>query len=101
MTMKFIYKQIIKQIIKKSSDFYPINKKSLNGVLQIKYKNQSYSLDIIKEYDGFYIKLSPYKQSYFKTKFNLRELKWKLDMTLFALKEDEQYQNGKTITTEK
>lgn len=98
--MKFIYKQMIKQLIKKYNEFYPINTKDLNDGIQLKYKECFYSLEITKEDDGLYLILSPYKQSYFKTKFNLRELRWKLDMTLFALKEDEQYQNEGFKTTE-
>lgn len=84
---------MIKQLIKKYNEFYPINHKDLTDGLKLKYKDYFYDLEIVKEKDGFYLKLSPYKQSYFKTKVNLRELNWKLDMTLFALKEDEQYQN--------
>lgn len=58
---------------------------------KVTYNNSSnYTISIDTENKTKYLKLSPYHKSYFKTELSLKELKFKVDMTLFALKENEE-----------
>lgn len=58
---------------------------------KIKYNNSNdYTINIDTEDNSKYLKLTPYHKSYFKTEISLKELKFKVDMTLFALKENEE-----------
>lgn len=56
---------------------------------KIKINNHNYTIKIIKQKNEYYIKLTPYKKTYFQTKLTLRNIASKLDMTLFAMKENE------------
>lgn len=58
---------------------------------KVTYNDSSnYTISIDTENKIKYLKLSPYHKSYFKTELSLKELKFKVDMTLFALKENEE-----------
>lgn len=64
---------------------FEFNNKSIN----VKYKNKNYNLYIDKNKSKYYLKLTPYDNSFFSTEINLRELKMKANMTLYAIKKNE------------
>lgn len=89
MIRKTIYKIILNKYLKKyeSSGYQIIS--TTNNSFKIRYKNKEYLLEITNEGKEFYLCLIPYKNSYFKTRIDIKELDFKLNMTLFAVKENE------------
>lgn len=61
-----------------------------NNTFEIAFDGSIYHLQVIKDNKKNYLNLTPYNKSYFRTELNLKELKFKIDMTLFALKENEE-----------
>lgn len=57
---------------------------------KIKYAHNKYTLKIIKIKGEYFLYLKPYNNSYFQTKITIKNLKLKLDMTLFAIKDNEE-----------
>jgi len=92
MIKKFIYnKMIIYYLNNKdvSSKGYDIRYTSYN-CFKIKYAQKRYTLKIIKDKNEYFLNLKPYHNSYFQTKITFKDLKLKLDMTLFAIKDNEE-----------
>ena len=69
---------------KRNSNRYLIIPK--NNKLKILFNNKRYLIRIIKHQGMFYWKLTPYKNSYFKTKININNQN--IDMLLLAISED-------------
>lgn len=89
MIKKTIYKIILNKYLRKyESSGYQIISVIKNG-FKIKYMNKEYILKITNEGKELYLCLTPYKNSYFKTYIDIKELAFKLNMTLFAVKENE------------
>lgn len=57
-------------------------------IIHITYARNNYDIFVVKEDKKYYLKLVPYKTSYFKTELKLKDLKLKVDMSLFAITED-------------
>ena len=65
---------------------YKIHFNFADGLIEIFYNNKTYKLEIFNSDNEFYWHLSPYKNSFFKTKVNNE--KTNLDYVLCAIKED-------------
>ena len=62
--------------------------KKEKDIIHITYARNNYDIFVVKEDKKYYLKLVPYKTSYFKTELKLKDLKLKVDMSLFAITED-------------
>lgn len=62
--------------------------KKEKDIIHITYAKNNYDIFVVKEDKKYYLKLVPYKASYFKTELNLKDIKLKVDMSLFAITED-------------
>ena len=62
--------------------------KKEKDIIHITYARNNYDIFVVKEDKKYYLKLVPYKTSYFKTELKLKDLKLKVDMSLFAISED-------------
>ena len=82
----FLYTQIIKILLSKKYKEYNVTYNK--NKFFIIYNRKKYFISVEKENNDYYIMLNPYKSSYFKTSINIKDLKMKLDMTLFAMKEN-------------
>ena len=92
MIKKFIYNKMINHYLNSndiSSKGYDISNISYN-CFKIKYTQKEYTVKIIKEKNEYFLYLKPYHNSYFQTKITIKDLKLKLDMTLFAIKDNEE-----------
>lgn len=65
---------------------YQIKKEK--DIIHIIYARNNYDIFVVKEDKKYYLKLVPFKTSYFKTELNLKDIKLKVDMSLFAITED-------------
>lgn len=81
-----ICKLLKQQICKYEKLGYLIKKKK--DLIQVTYQKKNYKIFIIKKVHKYYLKLIPYKTSYFKTELNFKDIKLKVDMSLFAITED-------------
>ena len=92
MITKFVYINLIINILKKKDTLYENYQIEYlkTKEFQITYLNNTYNMKVIQEKKEFYLYLEPYHNSYFKTKINIQDLKMKLNMTLFAVKENEE-----------
>ena len=61
--------------------------KKEKDIIHITYARNNYDIFVVKEDKKYYLKLVPYKTSYFKTELKYKELKLKVDMSLFAITE--------------
>ena len=75
----FLYTQIIKILLSKKYKEYNVTYNK--NKFFIIYNRKKYFISVEKENND-------YKSSYFKTSINIKDLKMKLDMTLFAMKEN-------------
>ena len=103
MIKKFIYNKMIINYLNNndvSSKGYDISCISYN-CFEIKYAQKKYTLKIIKVKREYFLYLKPYHNSYFQTKINIKDLKMKLDMTLFAIKDNEELYGHQIIKKEK
>ena len=50
-------------------------------------ENMVFEVTVLKEKNEYYLKLVPYKNSYFQTDLNYKDLKLKIHMSLFAITE--------------
>lgn len=91
--MKFkLLEKILQWHFNKNADYYisiGYKVKYNNNIFEITFNNSIYHLQLIRYNKKLYLKLTPYSTSYFKTEITLKELKFKVDMALFALKENE------------
>ncbi len=103
MIKKFIYnKMIIKYLNNNdiSSKGYGVSYISYN-CFRIKYSNKNHTLKIIKDKGKYFLYLEPYNNSYFKTQITIKDLNFKLDMTLFAIKDNEELYGKQNIRKKK
>lgn len=103
MIKKFIYNKMIINYLNNndiSSKGYDISRISYN-CFKIKYSHKNYTLKIIKEKNEYFLYLEPYHNSYFQTKITIKDLNLKLDMTLFAIKDNEELYGHQIIRKEK
>lgn len=91
---KYILLKALQLYLKKNKQHYNILGYRFvyeKNTIQITYNDSDkYIISIDEEDKTKYIKLCPYHESYFKTEISLKELKFKVNMTLFALKENEE-----------
>lgn len=89
----YILIKALQKHFKNNMNYYTANGYKIiyqKNTFLISYKNSNeYTICIDTEDKKKYLKLSPYHNSYFKTELSLKELKYKVDMTLFALRENE------------
>lgn len=90
---EYFLKKALQKHFKNNRQSYELTGYSIlyeNGTFKVTYNNSDeYIINIKTEENIKYLKLTPYHNSYFKTEISLKELKSKVDMTLFALKENE------------
>lgn len=90
---EYILKKAVQKHFKNNYQYYQLTGYNIlyeNGTFKVTYNNSDeYVINIESEENKQYLKLTPYHNSYFKTELSLKELKSKVDMTLFALKENE------------
>ena len=103
MIKKFIYNKMIINYLTNndiSSKGYAISCISYNW-FKITYANNKYTIKIIKDNGEYFLHLKPYHNSYFQTKININDLKLKFDMTLFAIKDNEELYGFQNIKEKK
>lgn len=82
--ISFIIKSNRQELLNAGYDF-----KILKDKIEIKYKENIYTITINKRDNEYIIKLDPYNKSYFTTKIKIGEIKLKIKMTMFAIHENE------------
>ena len=87
-----LYFYLICRLLEKEKDKYEkqgyiIQKEK--DIIHITYAKNNYKIFVVKDNKDYYLKLIPYKTSYFKTRLNLNDIKLKVDMSLFAITENE------------
>jgi len=103
MIKKFIYNKMIINYLNNndiSSKGYDISCISYN-CFKIKYLHKEYTLKIIKNKGEYFLYLEPYSNSYFQTKITIKDLNFKIDMTLFAIKDNEELYGRQNIKEKK
>lgn len=86
-----LYFYLICKLLEKENDKYEKQGyliKKEKKIIHITYAKNNYDIFIVKEDKNYYLKLVPYKTSYFKTGLNLKDIRLKVDMSLFAIKEN-------------
>ena len=82
--ISFIIKSNRQELLNAGYDF-----KFLKDKIEIKYKENIYTITINKRDNEYIIKLDPYNKSYFTTKIKIGEITSKIKMTMFAIHENE------------
>lgn len=89
----YLLKKALQKHFKNNNQYYKLTGYSIyyeNDIFKVTYNNsRKYIINIETEENTKYLKLTPYHNSYFRTEISFKELKNKVDMTLFALRENE------------